>query len=306
MTNTVARQRRDVGVVIVNWNSGTDLRALLLDLRRQTGVNLEILVVDNASSDGSLVLAEKTPVGHTSVRSERNLGYCDGNNVGLQMLAHHEFVLLLNPDVSIRQADTVAVLRDALAGDRSLAAVAPTIRLGDGFVEYLSSVVDPDRAVVVHADTHVGDWPPGAPEMKRLSWIDGAAMLIRSECVRTIGGFDERFFLFQEDVEWCLRANERGWRTALARCAEVEHRRSSSFGSSRKGVYYYWRNLYLLCSLYAESRFRWRYRWIRSLLLSCARSHSIHYWRRGFHGAYDAVRGRYGPAPEDKGERCPP
>jgi hypothetical protein len=282
-------------VLVVNWNSGGDLRGLLDDLARQRDVELHVTVVDNGSTDDSL--AQARGAAFTLIETGTNLGYTGGNAVGMRALGSDRPVLVVNPDVRFPRQDALARLLGVLDERPELAAVAPAIRV-DGLFEHLGSVADVDRARVHHVETFVAG---PAPDLAELEWIDGAVILFRPEALRELGGFDERFFLFQEEVDWCLRARRAGWCVALTGRTEVTHRRSSSFGASQKGAYYYWRNLYLLCALHARG-WTWRLRWLLALLgFARRRTHlrsgaSI----RALRGGYDALRGRFGAGPEDQ------
>ena len=285
--------------VVVNWNSGDDLRDLLDDLARQRGVDLHVTVVDNGSSDGSLERARGTAQEFSLIATGANLGYTGGNGVGFRAVALDRPVLVVNPDVRLLQPDALAQLLAVLAEQPDLGAIAPAIRAEDGTLEHLGSIADVDRARVHHVDTFVAG---PAPQLTDLEWIDGAAILFRPEALREVGGFDERFFLFQEEVDWCLRARAAGWRVALTGRVEVGHRRSSSFGSSQKGAYYYWRNLYLLCAKHASSRVVWRVRWLAALLGFARRRRHLRSGAsaRALRGGLDALRGRWGAGPDDQ------
>jgi GT2 family glycosyltransferase len=128
-----------------------------------------------------------------------------------------------------------------------------------------------------------------------MPWIDGAFWMLRSEAVREVGLLDEQFFLFSEEVDWCIRAGYKGWRVGVLRDSEVRHERSSSFGDSTKGAYYAWRNSFLLCKKH-EGYGGWIYFWFRSLLQFAAQRGHI---RSGMasaalRGARDAIAGRTG------------
>jgi GT2 family glycosyltransferase len=287
-----------VTAVVVNWNSGDDLARVVADLALQSNVEVSIVVVDNDSSDASIDKARATGVAFELVAAGANLGYTGGNALGAEHAGADADIFVVNPDVSLPDRDTLAVLCDALTTNPTVGAVAPVILLEDGLAEYLDSVIDLDRAVAEHTNTSVPPPPPGDPVA--ISWIDGAAWLIRAEARRTIGLFDPRFFLFWEEVDWCLRARAAGWTVALHPGARVEHRRSSSFRGTRKGAYYYWRNLYLVCKDHAPS-WRWRVGYTRRLFRFALRPVIL---RSGYaavvmRGAFDGIRGRSGPGPED-------
>jgi GT2 family glycosyltransferase len=119
--------------------------------------------------------------------------------------------------------------------------------------------------------------------------------MLRPAALRDVGLFDERFFLFSEDVDWCVRAGERGWKVGVLRDAEVRHQRSSSFGDSSKGAYYAWRNTYLLCKKY-QGFGTWIFSWLRRLLsfVRTPRNRRSGQSLAAVRGARDALIGRTG------------
>jgi N-acetylglucosaminyl-diphospho-decaprenol L-rhamnosyltransferase len=286
----------DVAVAIVHYRSGGMLLDLLDDLHRQHDVHLTIHVVESGD-DGTVAEARRR---HPDLRIHepgRNAGYAAGNNVAFAA-ADGMPVLVINPDVRVADPGFVRTLVEALRSAPRVAAVAPLIRDDDGRIEYVGSLVDRRRARAVHVDTHVADWPGGHPT-RSLTWLDGACLLLDATALREVGGFDERYFLIVEEVDWCLRARDRGWSLLLARDAAVTHRRSSSFGGSTKSAYYAARNEYLLFRTHGQGLWRWHWarRWARTMIgrrhLRSGQSRSAAL------GVVHALRGRWGPAPED-------
>lgn len=288
-----------VTAVIVNYNSGQDCARLLGQLDRQVGVSLRVVVIDSDSSDDSLSAAReaalrlRVPV--TFLTPGRNVGYT-GNNLALIDLIGDAFVC--NPDVEVDDAHLLAGLVDVFRTDPTLAAVAPTIRRPDGRREYTSSLVDLGQAAAYHPAPDGPDWPH-TTDVQALPWVNGAAWLLRSAALDDVGLLDERFFLFCEEVDWCLRATAAGWRVALSRDQTVRHRRSSSFDGT-KGSFYYWRNLYLLCEKHPEAG--WRRSYHRRLakegvtLRGLVNGNAL----RAVEGYVAARRGAYGPSRQDR------
>lgn len=272
---------------------------LLRDLRAQQGVDLAIHVVESGD-DGTLALAKREFPAITVHDPGRNAGYAGGNNIVFAATGGLTPVLVVNPDVRIASPTVVEGLRAALLSDDRVAAVAPVIRTKQGRIEYLGSKVDLRRGLAEHTETHVSHWA-GDEVWLDLEWLDGACLMFRPQALEQVGGFDERYFLFVEEVDWCLRARARGWRLRLVRECEVTHQRSSSFGASTKGAYYSFRNQYLLCLKHAPSS-SWRLYWglrVGRFILRGAHT------RRGqsvaaAQGAWHAMLGRWGPAPVDR------
>ena len=287
-----------VVAALVHYRSGGMLLDVLADLHRQEGIDLEVHVVESGD-DGTVARALAAHPGLTVHDRGRNLGYAGGNNVAFAATADAP-VLVVNPDVRLADPATVRRLYDALLADPRAAAAAPVIRLDDGTIEYTGSAVDLDRAVAVHVPTHVRDWPSAAPVLD-LPWLDGACLLLRREALDQMGGFDERYFLIVEEVDWCLRARAAGWHLLLVRDAEVGHRRSSSFGGSTKSAYYAARNTYLLFREHAPTT-RWRRHWLARAARTAVRRDHLRSGasRQVARGVWHALRGRWGPAPEDR------
>jgi hypothetical protein len=272
---------------------------LLRDLALQRDVSLIVHVVE-CGDDGTLARALNEHSIKTTLPGE-NVGYCGGNNLVLRTLMNSESPLcIVNPDVTLPDPLTMEKLRDVLQSDPALGAVAPSIRTAEGQIEYTGSTLDLSRASAVHTGTHVPSWPPDAPAVTNMAWIDGACWMIRPQALRDVGLLDERFFLFSEDVDWCLRATGMGWKLGVLRDAEVVHQRSSSFHGSTKGAYYYWRNTYLL-SMKHQGYGRWLLYWLgRFLYFALQRGHiRSGQSRAALRGARDAVLHRGGRMPDD-------
>ena len=140
--------------VVVNWNSGTDLAAVLVDLAAQRGVDLSIVVVDNGSSDASVATAQATSVEFRLELTVRASVH-GGNNLAARLpVRETTHLFVVNPDVSLPDATTLACLFAALSEDGTLAAVAPrSRRSGAGRVP---GQRDRSRhATAVHTQTHV-------------------------------------------------------------------------------------------------------------------------------------------------------
>ncbi len=293
-----------IETVVVNWNSGPDLARIITDLRAQRNLSsLRILVVDNGSADTSLEQARQAVPNLEFVQSAANLGYTGGNNLGFTHLRMSDLVLVCTPGVELSDPDTLSRLAAALDADPGLAAVAPMMIKDDGQPEYTYAQLNLRFALVglIPGDS---DFEPG--EVLPLNWVDGGILLARGPVLRSIGGFDDRFFLFDDEVDLAIRLRKQGWRVALVTGARVKHRRNSSFGTSRKGSYYFWRNLYLLCRIHAPGIFLWRAAWAARFLKNVVEPRHIRAKRSRpmLSGAVDALRGQFGPGPEDR-ERKP-
>jgi N-acetylglucosaminyl-diphospho-decaprenol L-rhamnosyltransferase len=219
-----------IGAVVVNYNAGDLLIGCVESLRR-AGVD-EIVVVDNASDDGSLVALARTDHAVTLLPTGRNLGYGGAANRGAARLGA-EYVLICNPDL-VLDAACVRRLVDVLVDEPEVAIVGPTIREPDG-ARYPSARTIPS---LVDAAGHavVGLFRPDNPWSARYrgdgidrtvagdaDWLSGACVAVRAVAFASIGGFDEAYFMYVEDLDLCWRLRRAGWRVRYEPSAEVTH-----------------------------------------------------------------------------------
>ena len=270
----------------------------MCELRDQREVSLQVLVVDNKSRDDSVERARVRFPDLEIVNSGANLGYTGGNNFGFKHLAMKGFVLIVNPDVRLEDPYVLSRLVTALVEDDRLAAVAPMIVDAEGQPEYTETRLDLRLALVGKTVSSSS----ALPTVIWQEWLDGAIFLARARAITDVGLFDERYFLFCDEVDLAIRLKLARWRLGLVTTARVGHKRGSSFGTSRKGLYYYWRNLYLLCHLHAEGAVVWRAAWAARLIKNIIDPTHVSGPRAGpmLRGAVDALRARYGAGPEDR------
>jgi len=228
---TATSEPAPVVAVVVNWNAGAHLVACARTLIA-AGVS-EIVVVDNASTDDSLRQLEGAGLeGVRVVRQRRNLGYGAGINRGVS-LAGPGHVLVCNPDLLLDDG-CVSALAARLDAEPDVGIVAPRLRNPDGST-YVSGRPFPSLADAMgHA--FVGLVWPSNPwsrrylrtgwdrdEVSEVDWASGALLLVCRRTFDLLGGFDERFFMFMEDVDLCWRAGKAGWRVVIEPAAGAVH-----------------------------------------------------------------------------------
>jgi GT2 family glycosyltransferase len=217
-----------ISAIIVNHNSEEHLRRCLKSLIRP-GVEIEVLVVDNASSDGSLGLVREVFPEARVFEQDRNLGFGAANNIAANE-ARGESLLLINADAWL-EAEALQRLHQHLQRDDRLALVAPTLLYPDGRRQFVWS---PERGVAGEALQQLRNpfensrWAHGAAirTVSRLAgrlWFTAACVLVRTEAFRAVGGFDETFFMYFEDVDLCVRLEKAGWGLAQEPGAVVRH-----------------------------------------------------------------------------------
>lgn len=220
-----------VGVVIVTYRSAPTLPACLASLRTASAGLTQLVVVDNASDDDSAALAEAA--GATVLRQPENLGYGAANNAGVAALdPDTEWVLYANPD-TVWPAGTLDALVDRF--DSSLGLLSPMLVNADGTRQ---AIVENDltMAAAVLGMTRlrrpVRPRVPSGAGVVEVDWLHTAAALVPIDVVRQLGGFDERFFLFAEDADFCRRVRALGRRVAISTDVAVEHIGGSSFDAA--------------------------------------------------------------------------
>ena len=230
-----------IRVVVLNWNGRRWLEGCLGALRQQTGCRFEVVVVDNASTDGSAdFVRERFP--ECEVRAlDANVGFAAGNNAGASG-ATGPYLVFLNNDTEV-EAGWLAALVGAAEGDASVGLVSSHVvfmdhpdivdSAGDGYLRC--------GGAFKHRHGQRADRQSGNRDGFGAC---GAAFLIRRELFETLGGFDEDLFMVYEDVDLSYRARLRGARCVVASAALVRHAGSASLGRvSEQAVYYGQRNL---------------------------------------------------------------
>ena len=227
----------DLSVVIVNWNVRELLRRCLrsvLASGRLGGLAMEVIVVDNASSDGSveMVRAEFPPV--RLIANEENLGFTRANNQGITA-SRGRYVLLLNPDTEVL-GDALGAMVDYMDVHPDVGALGPMLLNPDGSVQssrrrfptlataLLESTVfqwELSRDNRILRRYYVLDRPDD--EVQEVDWVTGACILMRREAIEEVGLLDEGFFMYSEELDWCRRARGRGWKVIYLPEAKVVH-----------------------------------------------------------------------------------
>ncbi len=220
---------RRFDVIVVSYNSAEHLRKCVESL--SASGRTRVIVVDNASTDGSLASIEDLPV--TRVVQSTNSGFAHGCNAGWR-LGDAPHVLFLNPDSELSLA-ALDLLGDTLAQDESLGIVGPQIRNGDGSLALsihrfprLRSTYS--EALYLHhlapgrswASESVQDIEPYG-RAGDVEWLSGACLLVRRDLLELIGGFDEDFFMYSEDMQLCRKARAAGFRVRYEPAAVAVH-----------------------------------------------------------------------------------
>ena len=230
-----------IAVIIVTWNAKTYIEECLSGLNKQTFKGFSIILVDNASDDGSLELVRNNYPEVKTIALRENLGFASANNIAIKSV-DTEYVALLNPD-AVPHPDWLKNLLKALENHPEAGSAASKMLLYDH-----PSAIDRAGDVYTTAGTALlrGRGDP-SDKYNNQEWVFGAcagAALYRTRMLRDIGLFDEDFFLLYEDVDLGFRAQLKGYKCLYVPEAIVYHKASSSIVyDSPISVYYSHRNL---------------------------------------------------------------
>ncbi|MGZ0711654.1 glycosyltransferase family 2 protein (plasmid) [Coraliomargarita sp. W4R53] len=232
----------DVAVLVVTYNNASDIDQLLATLRLEANdLPLRVVIADNQSSDDTLSRARRHP-DVISVATGGNLGYGGGVNVAAAHAGQARALLVLNPDLRVRRG-AVAALLSALDASPDAGVVAPRIVDSEG--ETAVSLFHEPSLVRAAADALLGRVWSSRPRMlsewnrttgaydrpHHTDWASGAALMISAHAAEAVGEWDERFFLYSEETDYCRRLRDRGFSVRYEPRAVVEHDQGGS-GSS--------------------------------------------------------------------------
>lgn len=223
-----------VSVVIVNYNGRRYLADCLKALRYTDDLDIEVIVVDNGSTDGSLdLLAQDGRTSLKVIRAKLNLGFGRANNLGASV-ARGKYYLLLNTDCFLRPG-ALETLVTVLEERPGVGIVGPRLLNANGTLQP-SCHNFPLPTVLFLEQSLLWKLLVGIPFLRdrfliasphdrerRVDWMAGACLLVRAEAYRAAGGFDERYFFYWEETDLCLRITQLGWGVLFEPRAQAVH-----------------------------------------------------------------------------------
>lgn len=219
----------DVSIVIVNWNTGELLARCLGSLRPRGGLTVEVIVVDNASIDGSASLEAPPDDDVQLVLNVENVGFARACNQGIRR-SGGRYVLLLNPDTRL-VAGALEALVAFMDAHPEAGAAGPALLNPDGSLQPSGGQLPAlRRLLAIHPLLVRFLAVPDDPLRHRdfglvveVEEVSGACLIGRRAAVEAVGLLDERFFLYYEDVDWCRRLRQDGWKIYYVPQARVVH-----------------------------------------------------------------------------------
>ncbi len=252
-----------VAVVIVSWNSAEDLERSLPSLAQDQGTTLQVIVVDNASADGSADIAQRFP-GAEVIRNATNHGFAKACNQGARH-ADAPWILLLNPDTEVPEG-TIGRWIQAVERIPGVGVSGPKLVNADGTLQPSVRSL-PSGAALATLLLKLHRISPSLLDAYMLRGFDygqpaevqqvmGAALLTPTEVYRRLGGLSERYPIWFEDVDYCAAVSASGLKVWYEPSASVTHFGGSSFGR-RSSLWQQWQ-FTRSASLYAARHLGWR------------------------------------------------
>lgn len=227
---------KPISVIIVSWNTRELLRGCLNSIRTAAGSLVhEVIVVDNASTDGSPEMVAKEFPAVTLIQSKENLGFAHGNNLGIER-ASGSWLALVNSDVVVHPG-CFERLVNYLETHEKAGLVGPAVFGGNGKLQLsyrrlptIWSTAFRSLALdnIFSCCFNRGLNQPSYDKPVEVEMLWGCFWVARREAVAEVGGLDERFFFYAEDIDWCKRFGEAGWKVVFVPAATATHFGGSS------------------------------------------------------------------------------
>lgn len=273
-------------IIIVNWNTRDILRDCLESVYQQTDPNgLEVIVVDNASSDGSQEMVRQDFPQVRLIANEENRGFAAANNQGME-IAKGRYVLLLNSDTIVldeavakaitfadKHPDAAVMGCRVLNADRSL---QPTCFM---FPSLLNLLLSGSYLYKVFPKSKFFGrermWWWQRDDVREVDVVTGCFMLVRKEAIEQVGMMDDQYFMYGEETDWCYRFKRAGWKVLFTPDAEIIHLGGASSKQIRPQMLMQLRGSILLFIRKHHSR---PYYWLACLLVSLFFIIRVPYW----------------------------
>ncbi len=245
-------------MIIVNYHTESLLGECLKSFYLQANHSkCEIIIVDNNEDQGKVKYIQDVFPDIKLIESRRNVGFSAGCNLGLQD-ARGEYILLLNPDTRL-SFEALSCMLDFMESHPEAGIIGPQLLDEKGSLHALPSCSgifpSPLQAFFEYTnlrrffpkyrlvkDYFLTDWDRCS--IREVAMVQGACFLIKSKVIAEIGKLDERFFLYWEETDWCLRAHKKGWKIFYIPFAQCVHFGGQSMGRERFHDYHFFRSMY--------------------------------------------------------------
>lgn len=265
-------ERPDLSVVILSYNNSDILRKTLQSvLRSVTGYRFEVIVVDNDSPDHSADMVEAEFGREVKLIRNKNNGFSAGNNVGLKH-ARGRYILFLNPDTEVDTnvfQECVALMDER----KDIGMLGCKLIKGDGKPDHAAKRTFPNPWNSFLYFLHLSRFLPksqlydagnfSADEEGETDSLSGAFMMTRSEVVDKVGGWDEDFFMYGEDIEYCYRVKQAGWKVYYyPKVVTIHYKGQSSKRVSNFSLYHFHKAMWIFYKKHYAKKYPFFMNWL--------------------------------------------
>jgi hypothetical protein len=268
----VFKDQPSVAIIILNWNGLVDTIDCLNSLKEIDYQNYKVVVVDNASTDGSQELIRRNFPQHHLICNSENLGFPEGNNVAIRWALSHnyDYVLLLNNDTVVEK-DFLVKLVNVCSSDRDCGIVGPNILYYSNSTKSwsLGGYFDA-RNRRPYQYNSLASPVNETGNIREVDWVSGCALLIKLEVIKKIGLLDPDYFFGTEDADWCARAKKFGYKIIYVHDSVVSHKKTIELLEKEYTpleLYYTMRNILI----YAKKHDLFSFSFILSFMMSFAK-----------------------------------
>lgn len=235
----------ETAVLILTYNGIVDTAECIESLKKSRYKDFDIIVVDNLSKDGTPDIIRASYQEVTLIINRENLGYAEGNNVGIRYCIEkgYKYIFIINNDITLEE-DTMDILINEMSKDSDIGVIGPTnySYYDKNQVLFNSSFLDVEKSMFkINTKMCSGDLIP-------TDYVNGAAMLVRTSILSNVGLLDHNYFLYWEEADLCFRIRQKGYKCLVSQKSKIYHKESASLDdkiySPIKNYYFYRNKLY--------------------------------------------------------------
>jgi GT2 family glycosyltransferase len=231
-----------VSVIVLNYNGREDTLACLRSLEHVMYANVNVIVVDNASTDGSADMIREAHPQMTLIETGANLGFTGGNNVGIHYALDHgaDYIMLLNND-TIVAPDMLNLMVEIMESNHQIGVTGPMIYYYSAPETIWSAggQINWKRGMTSMIGVNEEDKSQYGLAPRPVDFVTGCALLVRRDVWEKVGLLDDQFFMYYEETEWCVRASRAGYQIYHVPQAMLWHKISLQERESSPRTYYY-------------------------------------------------------------------
>ncbi len=245
-------------VVILNWNGINDTLECIRSIKLITYTNYELIIVDNGSTDSSSEIINKQYPNIEIIENKRNLGYAEGNNVGIRLAIDKgaDYVLLLNNDTIVDRKLLDELINVAITSSKN-GFIGPKVyyynyKCRNDVINFAGGKVSIWRGVSNHIGINQID-NGQFDQNQEVDYIEGSCVLVKTDMIKKIGYLNSDMFTYWEDIDWCIRGSKAGYKSIYAYKAKIWHKIGSyKKEKNRKAYYYYGKNIFIIIKQHAN------------------------------------------------------